>query len=474
VSIAIPTKLRSPIDGYLRDLHERHAESRGGEVATYIPELAKADPEWFGICVATADGQLYEVGDTRRHFTIQSISKPFVYGLALEDRGAEAVAAKVGVEPTGDAFNSISLDPVTGSPLNPMINAGAITVASLVAGETASERFERVRMSHSRYAGRALEVDESVYESELRSGHRNRAIGHMLRNFDVLSEDPDPTLGAYFRQCSLLVDCRDLGVMAATLANAGINPVTGERAVARDFVENMLSVMTTCGMYDAAGQWVDMVGMPAKSGVAGGILAVLPGQLGIAVYSPALDSLGNSVRGIEVCRELSRELQLHFLRVARSSRSAIRAHYDIEAVRSKRRRNPVEAEALSGFGERACVYELQGDLLFPAVEVVIRTVVDNDELEVVLLDLRRVTHIGEPAERMLTRLVDDLDQSGRSVVFAAHDPPAFLRAERKGGAFSGPAPAVFSDVDIALEWCENELIARHSRAPGPRRWSSPS
>ena len=218
--------------------------------------LGKADPDWFAICLATTDGQVYEVGDSRQTFTIQSISKPITYGLALEDRGYDAVLGKIGVEPSGDAFNSISLNPQTGCPLNPMINAGAIATTSLVAGHSDEDRLERLLTVFSDYAGRRLGIDESVYRSEKETGHRNRAIGHMLRNFDVLTNDPDGALDLYFRQCSILVDCRDLALIAATLANGGVHPKTGERAVDPKVVDSVLSVMTTCGMYDFAGEWV--------------------------------------------------------------------------------------------------------------------------------------------------------------------------------------------------------------------------
>lgn len=257
-----------------------------GELADYIPELAAVAPDSFGICIATVDGYVYEIGDSRIPFTIQSISKPFTYALALADRGSEAVAAKIDVEPSGEPFNEISLDPLTERPRNPMINAGAITAASLVAGPNPEARFERIRSAYSRYAGRELTFNEAVYTSEARTGHRNRAIGHMLRSFDVITGNPDEAVDLYFRQCSIDVTCRDLSLMAATMANNGVNPLTHERALAPAGVEQVLSVMATCGMYDGAGKWLVEVGLPAKSGVGGGVLAVLPGQIGIAVYSP--------------------------------------------------------------------------------------------------------------------------------------------------------------------------------------------
>ncbi|MGH7410105.1 MAG: glutaminase A, partial [Candidatus Methylomirabilis sp.] len=412
--------MKSPIQEYLERLHAKYAELREGAVATYIPELAKADPEWFGICVATTDGHIYEVGDTRQPFTIQSISKPFTYGLALEDRGRDAVLAKIGVEPTGDAFNSISLAPGTGRPLNPMINAGAIAAASLVAGYSPDDKLNRLLGVYSLYAGRQLSLDYAVYESERATGHRNRAIGHMLRNFDIISEDPESALDLYFRQCSVSVDCRDLSIMAATLANDGLNPLTGERALRTDFIEDILSIMSTCGMYDYAGQWLYSVGMPAKSGVAGGVLVVLPGQLGIGVFSPRLDARGNSVRGVQVCTDLSRDLQLHLLRVARSSRSAIRAQYSLAGVRSKRRRPEREEEILREFGKCVWVYELQGDFLLPAMEAVVRRIVEHSAvLDVAVLDLKRVTQIGEPAARILVDLVRRLQERDKQLVLVS-------------------------------------------------------
>src|SRR3989442_4270385 len=229
--------MTSPILKCLERLHQKYAGLCEGEVATYIPELAKANPESFAICVATTDGHVYEVGDSRQPFTIQSISKPFTYGLALEDRGLDQVLAKIGVEPTGEAFNSISLAPGTGRPLNPMINAGAITAASLIAGHSAEDKLARLLRVYSLYAGRSLALDDAVYASERSTGHRNRAIGHMLRNFDIIDTDPDIALDLYFRQCSVSVDCRDLSVMAATLANGGINPLTAEPAVHGELVE---------------------------------------------------------------------------------------------------------------------------------------------------------------------------------------------------------------------------------------------
>jgi glutaminase len=450
----------SPIEDYLEALHADCAGNDAGEVASYIPELARADRDWFGICVATVDGRVYEVGDTRQGFTIQSISKPFTYALALEDVGRHEVGEKVGVEPSGDAFNSISLAPDTGRPLNPMINAGAITTSSLIAGTSPAERLERVVRTYSRYAGRELSVDQRVFESERVTGHRNRAIGHMLRTFDILTEDPNAALDLYFSQCAVTVDCRDLSLMAATLANAGVNPVTGERAVPAEFVAPVLSVMTTCGMYNAAGDWVDGVGMPAKSGVSGGILAVLPGQLGVCVFSPPLDPQGNSVRGVRVCRRLSRDLGLHFLDVVRSSRSALRAAYDIAGVPSKRWRSAAERTLLDEVGSRAMVYELHGDMQFAGAELVVRAIVERSaELEVAVVDLRRAAEIGRAAVRLLLDLRENMVAEDKELVFVeAGTHEGFARAV---GQERGLPPLVFGDLDPAIEWTEEHLLSTY-------------
>lgn len=457
--------LVSPIQTYLDQLFSKYTQLEEGAVATYIPELAKADPRWFGIAVATTDGHVYQAGAAQQQFTIQSISKPFTYGIALEDHGRTEVLRKIGVEPTGDAFNSIRLHPDSGCPLNPMVNAGAIAATSLIAGRSQEDRLARLLAIFGHYAGRPLSIDESVYLSEKETGHRNRAIGHMLRNFDILTDDPEPALDLYFRQCSISVDTRDLAVMAATLANGGINPITGERAIRADLVDSVLSVMTTCGMYDSAGEWVYWVGMPAKSGVAGGVLAVLPGQLGIGVFSPLLDSHGNSVRGVRVCQDMSRDLNLHFLRLPRSSRAAVRADYSLAQVGSKRRRLESERRALDTLGERARVYDLQGDLVFSTVELVVRKVVQaSDKVDFAVIDLRRVANVDAAAERLLLELVLTYHDAGKHLCFANSDGhPRLLRFLDEQLTLRGKSvrPLSFSDLDLALEWCEKQLLGQH-------------
>ncbi len=292
-------------------LHKQYSKNEEGEVATYIPELGKADPDLFGICLATKDGRIFETGDSDQRFTIQSISKPFTYGMALEVLGQEKVSRHVGVEPSGDAFNSIELESGTNRPYNPMVNAGAITVSSLLYNHYGDEALEIMLERFSAAAGRRLSVDEEVYKSEARTGHRNRAIAHLLLNFGMVFENIEPALDLYFKQCSILVNCRDLAIMSATLSNLGKNPVTGEDVYDISCVKDMLSIMLTCGMYDYSGQWAYRVGIPAKSGVSGGVMASVNRQLGLASYSPKLDARGNSCRGIDVCVSLANELGLH-------------------------------------------------------------------------------------------------------------------------------------------------------------------
>jgi len=272
------TQNNSPPHHYLKNLPEELRAQDAGEVASYIPELAKADPNWFGVAVCTADGEVYAAGDCDIPFTIQSMSKPFVYGLALEDRGLQRVLHHVGVEPSGESFNSISLHSKFNTPLNPMINAGAIATTGLILGSGEERRFQRIVNMLGNYMGRHPELDVAVYESERETGHRNRAIAHMLRNFDVLDENVEESLNVYFRQCSLLVNCRDLAIIGATLANNGTNPVTGVPTLKQEHVPRVLSVMTSCGMYDFAGSWFYNAGIPAQSGVSGVAIGVLPGR----------------------------------------------------------------------------------------------------------------------------------------------------------------------------------------------------
>ena len=399
--------MHSPIPSYLDEVLQSVAADRTGVLANYIPELAEVDPERLGASIAMVDGELYASGDTDSLFTIQSISKPFVYALALADRGFERVLDKVGVEPSGEPFNEISLEDSSGRPLNPMINAGAITTHSLVGTETMNpaERMERVISGLSAFAGRSLDVDEAVYSSEIEHAHRNLAIAHMLRSHDMLTENPTGVVEGYTRQCSLLVTVQDLAMMAATLANYGIQPVTGEQVVPKTVVRQVLSVMFTCGMYNAAGDWATQVGIPAKSGVGGGIIGAVPGQLGLATFSPRLDVHGNSVRGVSLFERFSSDMGMHVMNIPTVARSAIRANYRI------------------GSGEKITqVIQLQGRIRFAGAERVIREIVDTHYTGTrIALDISRVYSVDEVAQHMLLEIMRRMRHEGYTVYLIDQD-----------------------------------------------------
>lgn len=453
---------------YLEALHRDLATLDAGAVASYIPELLKADPAWFGVALVTVDGHVYQVGDSRQPFTIQSISKAITYGLALEDSGVEQVLRKVDVEPSGEAFNSISLEPGTGRPRNPMINAGAIATVALIGGETPTVKFERMLKCYENYLGHAVAVDEDVYRSEKSTGHRNRAIAYLLRNSNIIEKDTDEILDVYFRQCSLLVTCRDLAVIGATLANNGVNPITGVRALQSRYVAKTLSVMSSCGMYDYSGAWVYEVGMPAKSGVGGGIVAVLPGQFGIGVFSPPLDERGNSARGIAVCKRISTDFSLHTFHTGSVSvASVVHAAYNAQQVSSKCARNSAQMKVLSEKGHDAVVLELQGDMVFASAEIVIRESMRAAEgAAYLVIDFARAGMIDEGAVSMLLELLHTLHGHGKKVLVTGLTHKYQLaRALRKGLPHVDQLPLLAcEDIDHALEWCEDALLAEHSAA----------
>jgi glutaminase len=302
---------RDDIQIALESTYESTRPIRDGALADYIPELARVDPERFGLALVTSKGRTYAVGDVDTPFTIQSVSKAFSYCLAIELVGATAVRERVGVEPSGDAFNAIEFDPVTRRPYNPMVNAGAITIAGILREGYGETVFETVLERFSKAAARPLDLDERVYRSEEATGHRNRAISHLLCASNVLTLPVEPALDLYFRLCSIRVTARDLATMAATLAKMGQNPITREDVFDLRAVRDTLSVMFTCGMYDYSGNWTCDVGIPAKSGVGGGVIGVVNRQLGIGSFSPRLDAKGNSVRGVRALKMLSDELGLH-------------------------------------------------------------------------------------------------------------------------------------------------------------------
>lgn len=294
----------------LEELYKTYRSFDQGTLPTYIPELSLVDPQDFGISLNLLDGRSYHVGNTQRTFTIQSMVKPFLYGIAMEQLGEAAVLERIGVEPTGDAFNTIKLQPKTHRPYNPMVNAGAIVLAHLIQGHDHHEKIVTIKKTLEDFSGSALGFDISVYTSEKAMGHHNRAMAYLMLNFGTLTGNVEEILESYFQACSFMVTTKDLAAMAATLANKGLNPLTGKQVMTPRTIKNMVCVMMTCGMYDFAGEWSYTVGIPAKSGVSGGIMGVVPGRMGICVYSPLLDETGTSVRGIKVFQELSRRLDL--------------------------------------------------------------------------------------------------------------------------------------------------------------------
>ncbi|MDQ1032935.1 glutaminase [Streptomyces umbrinus] len=402
--------MRPIIPDYLAEALRDVESDTSGDPAGYIPELATADTERLGAAFAMIDGEVYGAGDIDIEFTIQSISKPFIYALALSDRGFDPVLAKVGVEPSGEAFNEISLESDTGRPLNPMINAGAITVHSLAGAEdlNPTERVERVLHGLSAFAGRRLKMDEAVCASEMEHAHRNLAIAHMLRSHNVLTKDPRAVVDGYTRQCSVLVTTRDLAMMAATLANRGINPLSGEQVVPEPVARQVLSVMFSCGMYDAAGDWATQVGIPAKSGVAGGLIGALPGQIGIGTFSPRLDSHGNSVRGVSLFERFSSDMGLHVMEVPAAARAVVRSNHVV------------------GSGPNALrVLQLQGGIGFAGAERVVRKAMDISPSEVrVAVDLTRVYSIDDVARRVLLEVARRLTLNGHEVYLV--DPESIM------------------------------------------------
>ena len=300
----------------VRDLvteaYERYRSHAEGTVADYIPALANASLDLFGICVVGPRGRFFEIGDVETTFSIQSVSKPFVFALVVEAIGYEAARHRLGVNSTGFPFNSLmAVELNDDRTMNPLVNAGAIATTSLIPGDTAEEKWERVRDGLSRFAGRELTLSQDVYESESASNQRNHGIAQLLSSYDRLYFDADSATDVYTRQCSLEVTVHDLAVMAATLANGGVNPRTGERVIIPGVCRRVLAVMATAGLYELSGDWLYQIGVPGKSGVSGGIVTVSPGKGGLATFSPPLDAAGNSARGQLVTKYLAERLGLN-------------------------------------------------------------------------------------------------------------------------------------------------------------------
>jgi glutaminase len=450
--------LANPLSQFLAQTHVALVHEDGGAIADYIPELRRANPRHFGIALATTDGHVYEIGDATVPFTIQSISKAFVFALALEIVGPELVEAVIGVEPSGDAFNSIRLRP-DNRPFNPMVNSGAIACSGLIHEVEGEDAAERIRDVLGRFAGRGLAVDEPVFASERLTGDRNRAIAYLLHNYGIIKGDVNAVLDVYFRQCSVLVTARDLALMAATLANGGVNPVSGERVISPYAVSRTLSVMTSSGMYDFAGEWIYRVGLPAKSGVGGGILAALPAQLGLGSFSPLLDEHGNSVRGLKVCEAVSAYFDLHMFNHTSDVRVCIVADYDFARV-SPRGRQPHEQEILNEHESAVRVMELTGTLNFTNADLIARRIEAKPPPQMLILDFSRVPLMSSGAAKMLADLLGALSALGTT--------PVLSGVERNSANWKALAVYLSKDarlrdfalLDEAIEWAEDQIIFR--------------
>jgi glutaminase len=293
--------------------HARYKDLREGSNADYIPALAKVDPKIYGIALVTTDGAVYTAGDVASEVSIQSISKVLTLAKVIEEQGPEAVEKRIGVDATGMRFNSIvavelAQKALGGPEINPLVNPGAITATSMLAGAGRADIWKRLLAYYSDFAGRPLRVDREVFESESNTNQRNQAIGYLMYAYGFIKSDPLQATDVYTEQCSVGVNARDLAVMAATLANGGRNPVTGKRVMAPGNVAPLLAVMATAGLYDDSGKWLYHTGLPAKSGVGGGLIAVSPGRFGIAVVSPPLDEAGNSVRAQKAIADISQAI----------------------------------------------------------------------------------------------------------------------------------------------------------------------
>jgi len=451
-----------PLQAFLHDCIDRFGGIDDGHVADYIPELSKADPAGFGIALTTIDGHIHDAGDAAVEFTIQSVSKAFVYGMAIEFCGHASVAETIGVEPSGDSFNSIRLGP-DNRPFNPMVNAGAIACSALIQAKDPSGAFERIQSCLSDFAGRDLTVDEDVYRSESETGDRNRAIAWLLRNNQVLRGDVDAALDVYFRQCALLVNARDLSVMGATLANNGVNPLTGRQVVSPLTAARTLSVMVSSGMYDYSGEWIYRVGLPAKSGVGGGIVAALPAQIGLGTYSPPLDELGNSVRGLKVCEEFSSHFGLHLLERQGDVKSAVAAEYDLAHVHSHRDRRPEDQEILERFGDSASILELAGALNFVSCDYISRKLLTGKYREIQIFDFRRVSGMSAAAAKLLSVMFEAMIDEGTRVIVTGLPDGSFtaqtLRRYAKEDVLD--ATRSFETLNDGAAWAEDQVIFTH-------------
>jgi glutaminase len=308
-TLAAPSPTETQIKAALDQAYAKATNVKEGKNADYIPALAKVDPNIFGVVLITVDGHVYTAGDLKSEVSIQSISKVFTLALVLDQQGPEAVEKNIGVDATGAAFNSIvAVEAYKGSEMNPLVNPGAITATSMVKGTNRDAIWNSILGYYSDFAGRPLTVNKEVYKSESDTNQRNQAIGSLMYAYGHIKDNPARATDLYTEQCSVSVNAKDLAVMAATLANGGKNPITGKVVMKSENVPEVLAVMATAGLYDDSGKWLYRTGLPAKSGVGGGLIAVAPGKFGIAAISPPLDSAGNSVKAQLVIEEIVKAL----------------------------------------------------------------------------------------------------------------------------------------------------------------------
>ncbi|WP_018296666.1 glutaminase [Corynebacterium lubricantis] len=398
--------MHTPIPDFLNDILNEVRDQDGGEVLDGVPQIKYANPDSFSLALCTTSGHVYSVGDDDVEFSIQSISKPFAYALALEELGADEVAKVVGVEPSGEAFNELSLEESSKRPDNPMINAGAIAVNQLINGpdSTVEARIERIEALFTDLAGREMRINKELTDDEMKIADRNLSIAHMLRSYDIIGDEAHDAVYSYTAQCSFMLTTRDLAVMAATLANGGIQPVTGKRVFSEDASRRTLAVMSSAGMYNAAGRWMANVGIPAKSGVGGGLIGTMPGQLGIATLSPRLDEQGNSTRGVKTFERLSEEMGLHLMSAS---------YYTVPGIRS------IEREG------DATVVSLQGMINFPAAENVLHELSEHHlTSDKIVLDTSRVTGFNRMGRRVIKEGLRLLREAGYGC--AIYDPDSMM------------------------------------------------
>lgn len=394
--------MQTPIPDYLDQILDDVRGLDDGEAVDGAPDHATTDPDRLAAAVCTVSGNVYSVGDEDTEFTIQSVSKPFVYALALQELGRDRMLEIVGMEPSGEPFNELSLGGETNRPMNPMINAGAITVNQLVNGEDSSveDRVEVIRSFLSDLAGRELRINDDRARFDFENVNHNLAIAHMLRSHEIIRDDAPEAVLSYSRQCAVEVTVRDLAVMSATFANGGTQPVTGKKVLDQTVCRLALSVMSSAGMYDASGRWMATVGIPAKSGISGGLIGTLPGQLGIATLSPRLDPQGNSVRGVKIFERFSEEMGLHLMAPDPSGAHAVRS--------------------IQTQGEESTI-NLQGQVNFTAAEAILDEIAHHEFTgRRLILDLSRVSGLHRMSRTMIKEGLRRLREDGFEV--AIHDP----------------------------------------------------